>query len=365
MNSDSENDKIKVLVVDDSALMSKQIAAILNEDHKIQVVGQAKDGLEAMRMVGTLKPDVITLDVEMPKMSGITALKHIMVRHGVPTVMISALTKEGARTTFDALRYGAIDVIAKPSRREDESLEAQKADIIAKVKRAAAIRTGRSSYIRMTAPPPVQKKSYASLDSIPLFIGIGAGTGGYYSLLRIIPALPADFKGTLIAVVLAASRYVEPFVSYLDAHSVIQVKGIKGVTLPEPGVCYICSGEDWIVLERNGDQKIALAPRGSTAAANRGPIDMMLTSLSVMGESAIGIVMTGAGRDGAEGIAAIRSTGGTGVVQDINNAMDPSMPLAVLENGSVEKILPDYLMAEFIMKIHTVENRASSSQMLK
>jgi len=356
MNGDSESSKIKVLVVDDSALMSKQITSILNEDAGIEVVGQAKDGLEAMQMVEALKPDVITLDVEMPKMSGITALKHIMVKHGVPTVMISALTKEGARTTFDALRFGAIDVIAKPSRREDESLEAQKADIVAKVKRAAAIRTGRSRYIRMSAPPPLQKKSHATLESSSRFIGIGAGTGGYYSLLRIVPALPADFKGTLIAVVLAAARYVEPFVSYLDAHSVIPVKGIKGVTVPEPGVCYICSGEDWVVLERNGDNRMALAPRCRTAEANRGPIDIMLTSLSVMGDQAIGIVLSGAGRDGAEGIAAIRGAGGTGVVQDINNAMDPSMPLAVLEQGSVEKILPDYLMAEFIMKIHTPQS---------
>jgi len=356
MNDNSENNKIKVLVVDDSALMSKQIAAILNEDDKIEVVGQAKDGVEAMHMAGTLKPDVITLDVEMPKMSGITALKHIMVRHGVPTVMISALTKEGARTTFDALRYGAIDVIAKPSRREDESLDAQKEDIVAKVRRAAAIRTGRSRYLRMTAPPPLQKRLHISPNSAPRFIGIGAGTGGYYSLLRIIPALPAEFQGMLIGVVLAAARYVEPFVSYLDTHSVVQVKGIKGVTVLEPGICYICSGQDGVVLERDDDGRSVLAPRGRTPEANSGPIDAMLTSLAVMGGQAIGIVMTGAGKDGAEGIAAIRGAGGTGVVQDINNAMDPSMPLAVLEKGSVEKLLPDYRMAEFIMRIHTLEN---------
>ncbi|MBI4964608.1 MAG: response regulator [Desulfomonile tiedjei] len=355
MSGNSENNKIKVLVVDDSALMSRQIAAILNEDNQIEVVGQAKDGIEAMRMVETLKPDVITLDVEMPKMSGITALKHIMVKHGVPTVMISALTKEGARTTFDALRYGAIDVIAKPSRRDDESLDKQKADIIAKVRRAAAIRTGRSKYIRVSAPPPLRKTSPVGVDSSWPFIGVGAGTGGYYSLLRIVPALQADFRGTLVAVVLVPARYIEPFVSYLDSHSVVRVKGVKEVTVPEPGVCYVCSGESGVVLERNGDGTTALMPGRHAAPPNNGPIDGMLTSLAAMGERAIGIVMTGAGRDGAEGIAEIRSAGGTGVVQDINNAMDPSMPLAVLEKGAVEKILPDYLMAEFIMKIGTSE----------
>ena len=165
MNGNNTNNKIKVLVVDDSALMGRQIAGILDDDEKIQVVGLAKDGMEAVEMVGALKPDVVTLDVEMPRMNGITALKHIMIKYDVPTVMISALTKEGARTTFDALRYGAIDVIAKPSRREDESLEAQKSDIIAKVKRAAQIRSGRARYMKISVPPVQEKKAGGRPDS--------------------------------------------------------------------------------------------------------------------------------------------------------------------------------------------------------
>ncbi len=154
MTQQRGNSKIRVLVVDDSALMSRQITAILQNDEKLQVVGWAKDGLEALNMVRSLRPDVVTMDVEMPRMNGITALKHIMVKHPVPTVMISALTVEGARTTFDALKYGAIDVIAKPSRREDVSLDAQQAEIVAKVKRAAAIRTGRSRYMRISPRSP-------------------------------------------------------------------------------------------------------------------------------------------------------------------------------------------------------------------
>jgi two-component system chemotaxis response regulator CheB len=345
--------KIRVLVVDDSALMSRQITNILNADPGIEVVGRAKDGLEALGMVKDLAPDVVTMDVEMPRMNGITALKHIMVKYSIPTVMISALTKEGARTTFDALKYGAIDVIAKPSRREDENLDAQKSDIISKVKRAAAIRTGRSRYIRMGRGLHLEQKTAKGRpDQSTRFIGIGAGTGGYYALLRIIPALPSDFQDIMIAVILVASKYIEPFVAYLDSHSSIPVLAARGAGVPEKGTCYVCSGEDRLVLENNGDGKLKfglLEP--SPSEDQTGAIDVMLESLGAFaGRKSVGIIMSGAGRDGANGLALLRQAGGIGVIQDINNCVDPSMPLAALEKGTVEKVLPDYRIAEFIMR---------------
>jgi len=140
--------KIRVLVVDDSVFMGMQVAGILNEDAEIEVVGRAMNGAEALKMVEDLNPDVVTMDVEMPVMDGLTSLKHIMVRFPVPTVMISSFTWEGARTIFDALRFGAVDVIARRSSSENESLEAQRASLVAKVKRAASIRVERFSYRR-------------------------------------------------------------------------------------------------------------------------------------------------------------------------------------------------------------------------
>jgi two-component system, chemotaxis family, protein-glutamate methylesterase/glutaminase len=349
MKQNSSDDTIRVLVVDDSALMSRQITGILTEDNGIEVVGTAKDGIEALSMAEALKPDVITMDVEMPRMNGITALKHIMVKHSIPTVMISALTREGARTSFDALKYGAIDVIAKPSRREDENLSGQKADIIAKVRRAAEIRTGRSKYIRMGYGgvhhklPPGGKP-----DSSTRVVGIGAGTGGYYALLRIVPALPDNFAGVMIAVVLVAGRYIDPFVSYLDAHSAVQVKNAVGAGTVEKGTCYVCSGQEGLVLDKDLDGTLRFAFQGDSAPDNHGPVDRMLGSLSVLGDRAVGVVLTGAGDDGARGMVGIRASGGIGVVQEITNALDPSMPLAVLQRGSVDKVLADYRIAGFI-----------------
>jgi two-component system, chemotaxis family, protein-glutamate methylesterase/glutaminase len=355
-----ENGKIRVLVVDDSALMSRQITNILNDDTKIEVVGRAKDGLEALDMVESLKPDVVTLDVEMPRMNGITALKHIMVRHCVPTVMISALTTEGARATFDALKYGAIDVIAKPSRREDESLDAQKADIIAKVHRAAAIRMGKSRYLRMPAAEPLPEKTRSEPpDHLTSLIGIGTATGGYYALLRIVPALPAEYDDVILAVILVARKYLEPFAGYLEAHSHVPVRMARHGSRLEKGVCYLSAGNDKTVIHVNTDGSLSFGRTGPEANHDSGAINALFRSLVPFGRRGVGVVLTGAGKDGADGLAELRNAGGLAVVQSINNCLDPEMPLAALERGSVEKILPDYLMAEFLERLrHKKKTRA-------
>ena len=348
-----ENNKIKVLVVDDSALMSRQIAGILSDDG-IEVVGRAKDGQEALDMIHSAMPDVITLDVEMPRMNGITALKHIMVKHAIPTVMISALTTEGARTTFDALKYGAIDVIAKPSRREDESLDAQKADIVAKVRRAAAIRTGRSRYIRMNrAGGPTIKVSGGAADASTNLIAVGAGTGGYYGMLRVIPSLGSDFQDVLIAVLLVGNKYVAPFISYLDWHSAVPVRSVKGVATPEKGTCYICSGQDGLTIEKGEDgQPTFRLNEGGNGAES--PLDRLFESLSTFGQQSVAVVMTGPGNDGAEGSASVRKHGGLCVVQDINNCLDPRMPLAALEMDAADRIVCDYQLGDLLMSLRNL-----------
>ncbi len=346
------NNKIRVLVVDDSVLMSRQISGILSDDEIIEVVGRAKDGQEALAMVEELKPDVVTMDVEMPRMNGITALKHIMVRHAVPTVMISALTTEGARTTFDALKYGAIDVIAKPSRREDVSLDAQKADIISKVKRAAAIRTGRSKYIRMShAQPAGVKTDHGPADSLTRIIGIGTGTGGYYGLLRIVPALSPDFREILVALIRVAARYVAPFIAYLESQSAIPVQEVHDGDPLRRGVCYVCSSQDEVVLADDGSGGIKFVVKGSESGAVEGPLDSFFRSMTAFGDRSVGVIMTGSGNDGSRGLLEIKNSGGLSIAQDINNCLDPQMPLAALEKDAVQRILPDYRMAEFFLKL--------------
>ena len=356
MSPENSNHVKRVLVVEDSALMGRQISNILNSAPDLTVIGRARDGLEALSMVEEFKPDVITMDVEMPRMNGITALKHVMVKYSIPTVMISALTTEGATTSFDALKFGAIDVIAKPSQREDESLEAQQADIVAKVRRAAEIRTGRARYIRITTNlSAYAKQGGGKPGETSRFIGIGAGTGGYYSLLRIIPALPAGFAHVLIANILIASRYVEPFVNYLDAHSEIPIKAVRNSMTLERGVCYICSYQDRLIVGRDGSGEVKLDfadADDDNDLYKEAMVDKLFESLAnTVGSRAVAVVLTGPGSAGALGLLEVRRAGGMGVVQDINNCMDPSMPIAVLEKSAVEKMLPDYLIADFLLSL--------------
>ncbi len=354
MTHANTNDMKRVLVVEDSALMARQLSNILNSAPDLTVVGRATDGMEALALVEEVKPDVITMDVEMPRMNGITALKHIMMKWSIPTVMISALTTEGAATTFDALKFGAIDVIAKPSRREDESLEAQQADIIAKVRRAAEIRSGRARYIKIsTNLSGYKKRGRGQPGEKTRFIGIGAGTGGYYSLLRIIPALPTNFDHVLIANCLIASRYIEPFVNYLDAHSDIPVRVGRDAAILEKGVCYIYSHQDGLILgsDDNGGFRLGLTDQAhNNDTGNVNIIDRLFQSLAdTVGARAVAVVLTGPGSAGAQGVLEVRRAGGIALVQDINNCMDPSMPISVLEKGTVERMLPDYLIAEFLV----------------
>ena len=356
MNNRSEEQKIRVLVVDDSVLMSRQISNILTNAGGIEVVGRAKDGSEALSMVSDLNPDVVTLDVEMPNMNGITALKHIMIKHATPAVMISALTTDGARTTFDAFKYGAFDVVAKPSRREDVDLAVQKAEIVAKVKRAAGISRDRLRYIRIANSfTTVRRTGFGSPDATTRFFVLGAGTGGHYTLLRIVPSLPERFPGVVVSVIQMAARYVELFASFLGAHSQIPiVSAVTGRTV-ERGVCYISSSQDRLTLGtdpagRLTFQKVGL--QGNSVTGEESAVDAMFKSAAgVAGTRAVGVVLSGVGRDGGEGLMEIKKNGGLTVVQEINNCTDPAMPLAALEKGTVGRILPDFAMADFFAKL--------------
>lgn len=342
--------RIRVLVVDDSVFMGMQIARMLNDDDEIEVVGRASDGIEALRRLEDLEPDVVTLDVDMPGMDGITTLKHIMVKRPVPTVMISALTGEGARATFDALRFGAIDVLPKPSSQRADTMEGQRDVIIAKVKRAAAIGIGRVRYAR-SATAPGKLSPGGPPDATTRFIGMGAGIGGYYSLLKVIPNLGPRFQDVMIAVIVGEHQHVESFSKYLQEHSLVPVTHAWDVDIIQKGVCYICAASDKVTLvqEDSGNITFDLQEEGEEVLLESG-VDRMFTSIArVAGNRAIGVIMSGSGAEGVRGVAEIRAGGGIGIVQSLANCVDPSMPKAVLQSGAMVRSIPDFLMADFFM----------------
>lgn len=323
-------DKIRVLVVDDSRFMRKQIAGILNSDEEIQCVGFSENGREALKMASKLKPDVITMDVEMPEMDGITALKHLMLKHPIPTIMISAFTREGSEASFNSLRYGAVDVIPKPSRQEKEDLENQKKDIISAVKRAAKAKMEQCRYIRLVgrknsaSERRTEQLSYFSSH----FIAVTAGSSQLNLILRSVLDLQPDFQHILLVALSVAPRVAESFTSYLAQHSSVPVMDVWDANPIRKGDCYICTLRNMpLFVTNNGGQLEFRMQSGDFGSEQGQPINTLFKSLAqAVGNSAVGVMMSDARGDGKEGIAEIRQCGGIGIIQERPESLSLSNP---------------------------------------
>lgn len=330
---------IKLLVVDDSRIMRDAIGEMFADDHRIEVVGQASNGLEALEMVGKCQPDVITLDVAMPVMDGMTTLKHLMIEHPVPVVMLSSLTLEGAKVAFDALRYGAVDFISKPSAINDANLNQQKEEIRSKIEYAASVQVGAIRYIRNTFD--ATHYSTNATEQCENIISIGAAEGGYGALLKIIPHLVLDPNTAYLVTLYVAPEYIEAFASYLDDYSIVKVKSAQHDETIESGVCYLNSGMNYMTVHKQAESyNLHVSP--APFSSRKGAVDMLFFStVETIGSRCTGVVLSGLGSDGAEGLEEIMRLGGTGIVQDPQTCLCKEMVNAVIERCDPEIILSD------------------------
>ncbi len=305
------NNPCKLLVVDDSKIMRRFITELFAADRQIQIVGEAVDGLDALSKLSQLGPDVITLD--------------IMIRSPKPTVMLSTLTQEGAKITFDALRYGAVDFITKPNRLEGDELAAQAEELTAKVKLAAAVALDSVQYIR------------------------GAAEGGYGALLKIIPHLRADAPVAYLVILYTAPPHLDAFIQYLNSYSGLPVRRAVDRALIEPGVCYFGSGNEYITVAAD-DQQFALQVHRAPFASRRGSIDRLMFSVAeTLKQQAAGVILSGAGEDGSEGLEEIQRMAGVALIQDPQSCLHKDMAVAALA-----RCRPDYLFSD--AKIAAVVN---------
>ncbi|MBN1572387.1 MAG: chemotaxis-specific protein-glutamate methyltransferase CheB [Deltaproteobacteria bacterium] len=343
-----DNGTIRVLVVDDSKIISKGISDILSKDLNIEVIDTAADGEEALLKVNEHNPDVITLDVNMPGMDGLTALKHIMIMKPTPVVMLSAYTQEGASTTFDSLRFGAIDFISKPSSRQDLNLDDQKKIMIEKVKRAAGVKTSSIQHIRLKQNKR-QEASVDSLENTKYIVAMGAALGGYGALLKILPSIPDDFNAAIIVVQYMPKEVVEPFSKYLSQFSPIVVKSAEDGDIIKSGVCYISSDSDYITVEGGSE--------GARLKIHDRPFDfdhpnsfnMLLISLTEsFGDKTLGVILTGEGTDGLEGAAEVKNVGGKVFAQMPETCLSPDMSKKVIDSGLADKVVSDVRLAHEI-----------------
>jgi two-component system chemotaxis response regulator CheB len=341
--SRNNNRRIKVLIVDDSAFFRRVFKQILANAPQIEIVGEAANGAEALEMVKETDPDVVTMDINMPVMDGIKALKHLMIKSPRPTVMFSTLTTEGAHETFDALRYGAIDFIPKPSRLFKDEIETQQNAIVRKIKLAANVAIERIRLVRTGTPDPCSRDNGVR-DAASVII-LGAAEGGYSSFLKIAPQLHPGLPSALIGVLYADQKHVDSFAAYLDGLSQIRVKRAKnGETLQGNTLYFVC-GTEYATVEKHAE-KLIFVVHPAPFPNRKGSVDMVMFSLAeLMGAKAMGVVLSGSGRDGAEGIQEIHRLGGTPVVQAPTTCLVKEMPMAAIGRCAASRVVGDAQIA--------------------
>ena len=334
----------KVLIVDDSKFFRRVVRQIITSSPSLEIVGEASNGVEALDMVAKTDPDVVTLDVNMPVMGGIKALKHLMIKSPKPTVMFSSLTKEGASETFDALKFGAIDFITKPSRLSMDEMASQQEAIVRKIRMAANVRV---EGIRLVRTKNTSGKLNQATRRLPLHhaIVLGASEGGYGSFLKIAPQLDPAMPAAFIGLLYAEPEHVDSFVDYLDNQCAINVRRARNNEFLQGGTFYLVCGKEYATVEMRGRHPVFIVHPAPFPNRN-GSIDMLMFSVAEnMKDQTIGVILSGSGRDGSEGVHEIHRVGGTVFVQSPKTCLVKEMPLSAIGNCRESKVINDSQIA--------------------
>jgi two-component system chemotaxis response regulator CheB len=349
--------KIRVLVVDDSALMRKHLRELLTETGEFEV-STARDGLDALEQLHKIDPDVITLDINMPEMDGLTCLSRIMTERPKPVVMVSSLTEKGAEVTYEALALGAVDYIPKPDGTISLSLRNSSAQIIAKVRAAAGARVGRvrglGDRLRSENNRAAQsaKKQYAanpsSANADTGVVLVGVSTGGPRVLEEILPSLPAGFPWPVLIAQHMPRNFTGTFARRLDAICQLTVEEVVDRSPLRPGCCYVGRGDaDLVLLKRGSELVAATVPCDSARIWHPSVARMVETAMAcVKPDHLIGVMLTGMGDDGADAMVELRRSGGRTVAEAESTAVVFGMPGELVKRGGAEAVLPSYEIAK-------------------
>src|SRR6266849_5838475 len=344
------SERIRVLVVDDSALMRKLIPTILERDPSIEVVGTAMDGAFALKKIEEFHPDVITLDLEMPRMDGMEALRLIMRRTPLPVIVFSTHSREGAYSTFKALALGAIDFVAKPKNAAAGHLDAIALQLIEKIKVAkrASGRKVRSSVLVETQR--VTKKIVRATLAPNRIVAIGISTGGPNALQYVLSQFPADFPASTLIVQHMPEGFTEMFAKRLDECCALDVHEARSGDLLVAGRVLICPGNRHMMVRRMPRGDMAVLSDGPPVNGHRPSADVLFHSVAQeFGLTAVGVIMTGMGDDGAEGLGAIKAAGGMTAAQSEDTCVVSGMPRAAILKGYANKIVPLESLSAFLV----------------
>ena len=343
--------KYRILVVDDSAFMRKVLEGIFNADEQMQVVGNAKDGREAVTMAESLKPDVITMDINMPRVDGLQATAEIMTTNPRPIVIVSSESQEGAASTLRALELGAIEFVAKPSRGIDLDMQSVKEELLRKVRMAAKVRV-----VRTASPPALTIQSANGCQTPPLarvcdrpiptsgldqrfpVVVLAASTGGPATVMRIAAGFTGDFPAAVILVQHMPAEFTNQYALQLAESTGIRVKEAEANEFLQPGTLYICPGGHHLRVTPTG--RIQLDGTSGRINGYLPNIDATMESVAAFaGPLSIAGVLTGMGNDGANGAMAIKAAGGLVLAQDEATCVIFGMPAEAIKAGAVDQVL--------------------------
>ena len=343
--------KIRVLIVDDSALVRKLLSDVISGDPDMEVVGTASNGVEAIRAVTELEPDVVTMDIHMPEMDGITALEYIMRKHPLPVVVLSALAQKGATATLKALELGAVDFITKPSHYPSSVREVRE-EVALKVRTAAL---ARPSVVR-DRPRKRARKRPAGGKGRPTeekLVVIGASAGGPKALAEIMPLFPSDTPAAIVIVQHMPGIFTRSFAGRLNNICRMQVGEAEENDLLLPGRVLVAPGGKDLIVTRgeDGPGRVALMDSQNKVGATPRIDTTMITAAEVYGSSSIGVIMTGMGSDGANGMEKIKKNKGSTIAQDEESCLVFGMPKVAIERGCVDWVISLDKIPEKVMEL--------------
>lgn len=343
--------RIRVLIVDDSAVVRRVFQSELSLDPQIEVVGAAPDPFVARDMIVALNPDVITLDIEMPRMDGITFLRKLMRHHPIPAIVISSLTRRGGDLALEAIECGAVDVMCKPGKAY--SVDEMSSDLIHKIKTAVKIKVQKVAPGRPAAAAPKQRLSLTRTTN--KIIAIGTSTGGTEALARILPQLPANSPSILI-VQHMPEHFTRAFADRLDGLCAMDVKEASDGSSIAPGKVLIAPGNHHMLLRRSGARYFVQVKGGPRVNRFRPSVDVLFLSVArYAGANAVGVIMTGMGADGAKGLKKMHDNGAGTIAQDEASCVVYGMPKEAVSAGGVDESQPLSKIAARILALGSEE----------
>ncbi len=340
---------IKVLVVDDSAVVRKMFVDTLSKEKDIEVVGTAPDPYVARDKIVTLKPDVVTLDIEMPRMDGLTFLRKLMKHFPLPVIIVSSLTPQGSTTALEAMDVGAVEVISKPG--SAYSLGEMTQQLADKIRAAAKVRFDRprlESVASVQASVPVRLAMSETTNKI---MAIGASTGGTEALKEVLRRFPSNSPGTVVVQHMPAN-FTTAFANRLNEICQIRVKEAAQGDSVVPGTCLVAPGNYHMILRRSGARYFVDVRTGPLVCHQRPSVDVLFQSVAqVAGANAVGVILTGMGADGAKGMLAMKQAGAKTVAQDEASCVVFGMPKEAIKMGGVDRVVPLSIVAETALKM--------------